>query len=93
MKTKRIFGLELSFHFSIERVKRMTFSIPDWADDCSVYNSDTSEAIIRYWKGSTKYFIKLPKCKRAKEISVSKLYNKDRTGYNTNRKIVVDVYL
>lgn len=89
MKTCRFFGLQIMF--SIDRVKRMTFSIPDWADDCWTYSIDKAHC-IRYFKGGTAHYIDLPKCKKAVVVSVDKLYNKDRTGYNTNRKIVVDVY-
>ena len=93
MKTLRFFGIQIKVAFCIDRVKRMTFDIPDWADDCYVHNSDTKDAVIRYFKGGTPHFIDLPKCKKADCVSVSKLYNKDRTCYNTDRKIVVDVYL
>lgn len=91
MKTYRFFGFRIAF--CIDRVKRMTFNIPDWADDCWTYSSDDKPYCVRYFKGGTAHYIDLPKCKKADVVSVDKLYNKGRTGYNTNRKIVVDVYI
>lgn len=90
MKTYRFCGLQITFR--IDRVKRMTFDIPDWANDCWTYSGDRPHC-VRYWRGETAYYIDLPKCKGAKVVSVDRLYNKDRTGYNSNRKIVIDVYL
>jgi len=94
MRIFRFFGIEIKTLFTLNRVKRLTFDIPCWADDCYVHNSDGSEAVIRYWRGGEAYYIKLPKCIRAKEISVSRMYCivDDNREYAQNRKIVVDVY-
>lgn len=95
MKTYRFLGLELKIAFCLSRVKRLEIDIPSWADDCYVHKSDTPDAIVRYWKGGEVYFIELPKCKKAKEISCSGMYEiiDDKREYAKNRKIVVDIYL
>lgn len=95
MRTLKLFGLEINMSFSLNRVKRMVFDIPDWADDCYVHNCNTPKAVIRYWRGGEKYFIDLPKCIKAKEISVSRMYaiSNGVRDYTQNRKVAVDVYL
>ena len=94
MKTYRIFGFNVKVTFYIDRVKRLTLDIPDWADDTWTHvDADDGTISVRYFKGCKPFYIDLPKCKKADVVSVSKLYNKDRTGYNTNRKIIVDAYI
>jgi hypothetical protein len=98
MKTYRILGIEINFSFSIRRVKRLTFDLPDWADDTCITTSDVNNNKIphkiKYYKGSTRYYIDLPKCIDAQEVSLTPMYgivNNDRVRM-TNRKIVVDIY-
>ncbi len=93
MKTYRIFGFNVKVAFCIDRVKRLTLDIPDWADDTWTHTNDDGTISVRYFKGSKPFYIDLPKCEKADVVSVSKLYNKDRTGYAKNRKIVVDAYV
>lgn len=95
MRTLKFFGLELNVSLKLNRVKRMEIDIPYWADDCYIHNSDTSKAIIIYWRGGQKYNIDLPKCIKAKEIIVSRKYTiaNGVRSYTKNRKVVVDVYL
>jgi hypothetical protein len=94
MKTYKIFGIQidLAFCLKISRVKRINIDIPDWADDCHLNISD-SKPIIKYYKGTTPYFINIPKCKKAVQISRDKLYDRINGGYKQNRKIVIDLYL
>ncbi len=98
MKTKRFLGLELKFQFSLKRVKRIYVPIPDWADDTHLTRFDYEERKLMpqkvcYWKQATPFYIEIPKCKEAVQVSVSNLYNKDRTAYEKNREIVIDLYL
>lgn len=88
----RFLGIQFRISFQVNRIKRMSFDIPDWADDCHIDMSDTPNAIIMYWKGSEKYFIELPKCIKADMVQLTPLYASDRTTYNSNRKIVVDLW-
>lgn len=71
MKTIRILGfskrtaIQIDWSFTFWRIKRLTFSIPDWADDTCVTTTDKDDnnipPIIKYYKGSTRYYIPLPK--------------------------------
>jgi hypothetical protein len=96
MKIFRIFGFEIKIHFSFEKYKRIEVSIPDWADDAHLRHIDSNDSDdkykVCYYKGSTPYYIDIPKHKKAIEISVTRLYNKERTDYEKNRKVIIDLY-
>jgi len=95
-------GWEISFHFSVEKVERIEISLPDRADDAHLRQGggvpggewDTSDGKTKvvYYIGSKRYEIEIPKHKKARQILLTPAYNKERTGYNTNRKIVIDIY-
>jgi hypothetical protein len=86
----RLFNLQISFYFSIKRVKRISFDIPYWAKDVGVYKN----TCIRYFKGFTPYYIEIPRCKKAECIFVDKMYivENRKKLYNKNRQIVLDVF-
>lgn len=100
MKVARLFHRwELKFHFSIEKVKRIEISVPDWADDTHLNHggtgewgtSDGKEKVV-YYRGATKYEIPIPDCKRSVEVSCTPFKNPKTRDYNTNRKIIIDLY-
>ncbi len=99
MKTFRIFGLDITLLFSVKPVKRLIFDLPDWADDTCITNKDVNGASIphkiKYYRGSTSYYIDLPKCKDAKCVSITPMYFIDnhKKVDTKNRKIVVDLFL
>jgi hypothetical protein len=84
-------------NIKFKRKKRLTYNIPDWADDVCVSRWDKNGIqvpwYIKYYKGSTRYTINIPSCKKVNTISLTPLYNKNRTGYSINRKIIIDIYL
>jgi len=101
----RFLGFEIDFRFAVKRVKRVYFSIPDWADDAHLrqggrignWGTPDGKTKVCYYKGNTAYFIDVPECKESVEVSVTPMYNlRNRTidgfKYNTNRQIVVDLY-
>lgn len=100
MKTFRLLGREIKWHFSIKSVKRIAVSIPEWANDAHLRqgNTDTDwstpdgKTKVCYYKGSKVYFIDIPECKRAEEVYVTPMYKKDKSGYNPNRVVIVDLY-
>lgn len=99
MKSFRIFNIEVKFSFSIKRVKRIEFSLPDNADDAHLRQGSLSEwgtsdgkTKIVYWMDGMKE-IDLPPHKEAKEVFCSPLYEPiKRQTYATNRKIIIDLY-
>lgn len=98
MKTFKILGFDVRLFFSVRRVKRLTFDLPDWADDTCITTTDVDDKPmphkIKYYKGSTRYYIDLPKCSDAVKVSLTPLYgivNGVRSRM-TDRKIVVDVF-
>ena len=99
MKTFRIFGLDIRLFFSVRRVKRLTFDLPDWADDtCITTTGLDCKPIphkIKFYKGNVRHYIDLPKCKDASIVSLTPLYGivDGVRARNTNRKIVVDIFL
>lgn len=80
--------MQINFHLSIFKIKRVSISIPDWADDVHV----TYENKIKYYKGCDSFFIDLPKCRKSKEISITPHYDRHKNSYNTDRKVVVDLF-
>lgn len=103
MKIKRLFDrFEVKYHFSIQRVKRIEISIPDWADDAHLrhgrkdggkdqeYNTSDGLDKVVYYKGSTRFEIDIPECKRSVEVSCTPY--KTKGVYNKNRKVVIDLY-
>lgn len=98
MKTFRVFNIEISFFLSLHRVQRLTFHLPDWADDTCVADLDVDlkpmPFKIKYYHGSTRYYIDLPKCKNVKLVSLTPMVgivDGKRTAL-TDRKIIVDLY-
>ena len=98
MKRFRILGFDVRFFFSLRRIKRLTFDLPDWADDTCITTLDTYynpiSHKIKYYKGGTPYYIDLPKCNDAEVVSLVPMVKKvsgERVAM-TNRKIVVDVF-
>jgi hypothetical protein len=99
MRTFKFWGIQIDFLFIIWRVKRLTFDLPDWADDITIifmnYHNELIQPRIKYHKGSKGFYeakyIDLPKCKTAKQIYVTPKYDSD-LNQTTNRKIVVDIY-
>ena len=98
MKTFKILGFDVRLFFSVRRVKRLTFDLPDWADDTCITTTDVDGKPIphkiKYYKGSERYYIDLPKCSDAVKVSLTPLYgivNGVRSRM-TDRKIVVDVF-
>lgn len=96
MKRIKFLGIEIEYFFSFSRVKRLTFDLPDWADDTCVSAinmfGDEIPPTIKYYKGSNVFYIDLPKCKTAKMVSLSPMYDKVNKCRMKNRKIVVDIY-
>ena len=97
MKTIKFFGIQIDWSFAFWRVKRLTFDLPDWADDTCVTTSDVDgnqiQPTIKYYKGSTRYYIDLPKCKKANDVFITPMYDRKNNCRMSNRKIIVDVYL
>ena len=100
MKTLKIkiFNLVIILSLNIFRTKQLTFSLPDNADDVCVTHFDTKDNVykVKYYRsltGSVTQYIDLPKCKRAKMISLTPMYCYcDGTKhYCNNRKIVVQI--
>jgi len=101
MKTFRKFGIQIDFSLSIRRVKRMTFSIPDWADDAHLrqgrpmedgWGTPDGKTKICYFKGGKAFYIDVPDCKEAVEVFVTPMKNRATLAYNTNRVVIVDLY-
>lgn len=95
MKTFRILGFDVRLFFSVRRVKRLTFDLPDWADDTCITTTDVDDTHkIKYYKGSTRYYIDLPKCSDAVKVSLTPLTGivDGKRVAMTDRKIVVDVF-
>lgn len=98
MKKIRFLGLQVDFHLSIRRVKRLQFDLPDWADDTCITTYDVDDKPIphkiKYYKGSTRFYIDLPKCKDAVKVFLTPLYSivDGKRVRSTDRKIIVDVY-
>ena len=97
-KTLNILGykLNITFFFSIYHVKKLTFNLPDWADDtCITYHDAIKGYRIKYYKGSTVFYIDLPKCKKADLVFLTPItgivYGK--RIQMTNRIITIDIYV
>jgi len=97
MKTIKIGNIVMNIAFNVDifRRKRLTFDLPAWADDTCVTHLDTPDNVykIKYYKCSKRFYIDLPKCKRARLVSLTPL-NSIKDGilqHNTDRKIVVDI--
>ena len=88
-----ILGYDISLRLLYSVKKRITVAIPDNADDTWLRRDRRGVLKIQYFKNGTPFYIDIPKCKDAHVVSVSKLYNKDRTGYAKNRKIVIDLIM
>ena len=84
--------MELTFHFKVERVKRVTYEIPSWADDTCVTNYGTPDGKykISYYHGCDNSYINLPDCKRAEEVYLTPMRNKQ--GRIRHRIIVIDLF-
>lgn len=99
MKSFTIFGFKIEFFFSIRRVKRLTFDLPDWADDTCISKIDndcnTISPRIKYYKGSKVFYIDLPKCKDAILVSLTPLNGivDGKRQQMTNRKITIDIFI
>lgn len=103
MKLYMTLGFEVKTSSSLRKVERLTFNLPCWADDTDII-SEIKEGNtifkIRYWRGRDDFYIDLPKCNKACKVSLTPLYRDDyrddpqilRPVYNTNRKIIVDIY-
>jgi hypothetical protein len=96
--TIKIFNLVIILGLNIFRTKQLTYYIPDNADDVSVtlLNSPDKTYKVRYFQSGTgagAQFIDLPKCRQAKQISLTPMYCYcDGTKhYCNNRKIVVQI--
>jgi hypothetical protein len=98
MKTFRILGFDVRVFFSVRRVKRLTFDLPDWADDTCITTTDLDDKPIphkiKYYKGSIRYYIDLPKCSDAVKVNLVPLTGivDGKRVAMTDRKIVVDVF-
>jgi hypothetical protein len=98
MKTFRILGFDVRLFISVRSFKRLTFDLPDWADDTCITTRDADDKPmphkIKYYKGSTRYYIDLPKCSDAVKVSLVPLTGivDGKRVAMTNRKIVVDVF-
>lgn len=92
MKNFRLIGFDIRFFFSVRRVKRLVFDLPDWADDTMI-DTEGAQPRIVYYKGFTPFYIDLPG-REAVKVSLSPMYliNGNTRARNTNRKIVVDVF-
>jgi len=93
MKKIRFLNLHIKWSFSINRYKRLTFELPIWADDVYIIKVDNNFK-IKYYKGSEKFFIDLPKCNHAEEIYLTPRtykFNGDRL-YSTYREIIVEIF-
>ncbi len=88
MKTFNFGRYRINYCFSFYQVTKLKLAIPDKADDTH-YNYD-AKAII-YWIGPNKHTIDLPEHQKGKELALTPLYNKLRTGYNTKRFIEVEL--
>ncbi len=96
MKTWQFWGIQIDFHLSIRRYRRLKYSIPDWADDAHLRISGaTPDGLpkITYFKGSTPFFIDIPKCKSCQQIYVTPMKDKKTFGYNRNRVVIFDIYI
>jgi hypothetical protein len=102
MKTWQFWGIQIDFHLSIRRCRRLTYSIPDWADDTHLRQGRISDdgwgtpdglPKVVYFKGSKAFYIDIPKCKSCQQVYVSPLYDKKRLGFATNRVVIFDIYL
>lgn len=101
MKTFRKFGIQIDFHFKIRKVKRISISIPDWADDAHLrqgspredgWGTPDGKTKVCYYKGSTAYFIDVPDCTSSKEVSVTPMHDRQTRTYTKNRVVVIDLY-
>jgi len=107
MRTIQIFNIVImiQFMFDIFRTKRLTFDLPDSADDVSVMLADVHPQAtnkhrylwrVRYFQGVTgakAQYIDLPKCRRANMISLTPMYviyDGTKTR-TTNRNIIVQI--
>jgi hypothetical protein len=103
MKAFRFLNLHIDWHIAIFRIKRLTFNIPNWADDVCVTTTDVNNndisPKIKYYKCSTRFYIDLPKCKKANVIFLTPMYVINGGYFNgrrqrtMNRKIVVDIFI
>lgn len=90
MKTLRLFDRwEVKYHLSIQKVKRIEITIPDWADDAHLRHglhdggkdqeswsaTPDGEDKVVYYKGCTAFYIDVPKCKRSVEVSCTPLHD------------------
>ena len=103
---KRAWNLELKFSFSIKRVRRIEVPVPDRADDTHLRHglhdggvdqeswsaTPDGEDKVVYYIGNTPHFIDIPKCKRSVQISCTPMRKGHGREYNTNRKVVIDLY-
>jgi len=100
MKTHiRKFGLDINFCFSCDRVKRMVFDIPDWADDTHLrqgsigeWGTSDGKTKVVFFKGSQMTELPVPDCKRSVEVSLTPMWDKKTRTRMQNRKIVVDLF-
>jgi hypothetical protein len=93
MKTYRIFGFEFKWCFSICRIKQYTYSIPEWADDIMIDN-ESKTPIIKYYKGTKRFYIPLPPCKEARIVKLTP-YSKWVEGevvYFKDRFVTVEIF-
>ena len=86
------FNWTFRWWIKLDRIKRVVVSIPDKADDAWAFRKPDG-LYVRYFINGVAKYIKLPKAKKAIVVSVSRLYNADRTGYNTDRSIIIDLYV
>jgi hypothetical protein len=97
MKTFKIFGYQIRFFFSVRRIKRLTFNLPDWADDTHITTVDADDKSftykIKYYKGSTPFYIDLPKCNDAVMVYLTpySIIIDGKKVNMTNRKIIIDI--
>lgn len=98
--TIKIFNLVIEIQFDIKmyRTKRLTYSLPENANEVSLICKSTSKWVVRYYLGGMEekllvVYIDLPKCKAAKVVSITPMYMSEDGGYvvNTDRKIVIDI--
>ena len=90
MKTYIIFGLEIKF--SIRLVRRITYDLPDWADDVHLHQQNVIYSII-YYRSEREFKIPLIKCRSVEIIKITPKWIKIRSIMSTNRKIVLNLYL
>ena len=89
MKNLKFFGIEIEYSFSLRFTKRLTFNLPDWADDVCLTCFEVDETSIKFPSNTTEYPFSFKKGWKIKYYKGSTLYLIDLPKCKNAKKLFI----